>query len=395
MAIITAFCLVMFVMVAGTAVDYSNAARLKNEVQLAADSASLAGVAFIREEKNKDSSAQIDPNDVKKTVENYLNTNASDLKLIGTEINVDVNSGKVEVRSSSNYDAAFTQIVPGMDTINVEAESSAVVATGNTALDLVLAIDVTGSMTPIIDAVKNNARNLDKDIMSELEKRGRKLESVQIKVILYQDFWVDIPGGSTEFNDQPFEVSQVFTMPDDRAAFDNFMAPKIGGDGGDLAEDGLEAVTTGLRADFPKPESQSTNVLKLVTVWTDAPAIPFEDERHRTDLLPTNEPGQIWYVYQDEHGWTGKVNPPPSTYPPNMPKSLAELQAEFGSAGGSVKIALITPNQYPWSELRSWDRVQYVDHIYNIMGGADTYQNMLDSIVDSVSTWEGPPRLMN
>ena len=395
-AIITAFCLVLIVMVTGAAVDYTNAARLQNDVQLAADSASLAGVAYIREEKNKNSSAQINPGEVRKTVLNYLNTNAPDIDLIGTDIKVDINAGKVEVRSGSQYDTAFARIIPGFDKIKVEAQSSSVVATGNTALDLVLAIDVTGSMTPIIDAVKDNARRLDQDIKDELDRRGKKLESIQIKVILFQDFWVDIPGSTTVANDQPFEVSPVFTMPQDRTAFDNFMAPKIGGDGGDFAENGLEAVTTGLRSVFPQPASQSTNVLKLVTVWTDAPAIPFESERHYTNLFPANDlPSQMWYLYNDYMVWSGKVNPPYKTYPPNMPKSLAELQTEFGSAGDSVKIVLISPDRYPWTRMKSWDKVQHVDNIYNILSGSNTYQDMLDTIVESVNTWEGPPRLMN
>ena len=102
------------------------------------------------------------------------------------------------------------------------------------AVDIVFCIDVTGSMTPIIDQVKANALRFYDDVQSNLTAKGKNVDQLRVKVIAFRDFVAD---GAAALDESPF-----FTLPGERASFSDFVSGLIAEGGGDAPESGLEAV---------------------------------------------------------------------------------------------------------------------------------------------------------
>ncbi len=61
----------------------------------------------------------------------------------------------------------------------------------NYTVDLVFCIDATGNMNPVINMVKNNALSFYSDLMNALNAKGKRVESVRIKVIAFRDYLED------------------------------------------------------------------------------------------------------------------------------------------------------------------------------------------------------------
>ena len=58
-------------------------------------------------------------------------------------------------------------------------------------IDICLCIDKTGSMSPIINTVKDNALNLYRDIRNSLEEKGKHVNRLRVKVIWFGDYKAD------------------------------------------------------------------------------------------------------------------------------------------------------------------------------------------------------------
>jgi len=51
------------------------------------------------------------------------------------------------------------------------------------AVDIVFCIDVTGSMTPVIDAVKANALRFYDDVQTNLTAKGKNVDELRVRVV--------------------------------------------------------------------------------------------------------------------------------------------------------------------------------------------------------------------
>lgn len=85
----------------------------------------------------------------------------------------------------------------------------------NTDVDLVLCIDVTISMKPIIDTVKGMALSLYDDMVAALAKKRRKVNEFRVKVIAFRDYYCDGQFAMAE--------SQFFSLPNETAAFSEYV----------------------------------------------------------------------------------------------------------------------------------------------------------------------------
>lgn len=61
------------------------------------------------------------------------------------------------------------------------------------AVDLIICIDATGSMTPVIDLVKSNALGFYKEIENRMKERQKNVDQLRAKVIVFRDYWADKP----------------------------------------------------------------------------------------------------------------------------------------------------------------------------------------------------------
>ena len=120
-----------------------------------------------------------------------------------------------------------------------------------TYVDIVFCIDVTASMAPIINTVKNLTLDLYDDLITNMrEKNNRIVKQLRVKVIAFRDYYCDGP--------YAMEESQFFTLPDQKTEFRNFVAALEAKGGGDEPENALEAMALAMKSDWVKVTNPNT-----------------------------------------------------------------------------------------------------------------------------------------
>lgn len=127
--------------------------------------------------------------------------------------------------------------------------------------DVVMCIDITGSMESIINTIKNNATTFYSDIKSRCLKVGKDVKDMRIKVIGFRDY-----GGT----DSAFEQSAFFHLPSEDSAFRSFVAGLRASGGGDGPEIGYDALAHAMKSGW----SGDDNTHQIIILWTDAASHP-------------------------------------------------------------------------------------------------------------------------
>lgn len=127
---------------------------------------------------------------------------------------------------------------------------------GEYNIDICLCIDKTGSMSPIIDTVKENALNLYQDIRNSLEKKGKHVSRLRVKVIWFGDYLA---------NKTPLVMSNFLTLPDEMEQFTRLVNGVYTDGGGDEPEDGLEALAYAMGSDWCKDGWRKRHIIALFT----------------------------------------------------------------------------------------------------------------------------------
>ena len=188
-------------------------------------------------------------------------------------------------------------------------------------VDIVLCIDKTGSMDGLLDMVKKRALFFYNDLMKLMERKGKKVSSLRMKVIFFGDYLAD--------GDSAMLSSDFYNMPDDAELFQDIVQSVNAEGGGDDPEDGLEALCHAIRSSWTKSGNKRRHV---IVVWTDA---------------STHE--------------LGFAQSAPN-YPKSMPKTFSEL-TELWDSGEYIdneakRLLLYAPKEKYWSNIAStWDGV--------------------------------------
>ncbi len=194
---------------------------------------------------------------------------------------------------------------------------------GEYNVDIVMCIDATGSMAPIINEVKSNALTFYEKFASAMEDSDKSVDILRVKVIVFKDYICD---------SEPMKESRFFELPRDSAEFKNFVNGIEPTGGGDTPENALEAIALAVKSDWTTMYGKKRHA---ILVFTDAPALPLGE---RKDC-----PG----------------------YPAGMPKNLAELGAwwegttqDFSGSYNpkSGRLVVFAPSAEPWTELQAWNR---------------------------------------
>jgi hypothetical protein len=219
----------------------------------------------------------------------------------------------------------------------------------NYAVDIVFCIDVTGSMTPILDAVKTNALRFYEDVQTNLTAKGKIVDELRVRVVAFRDLFAD---GEAALSESPF-----FLLPGEQAAFSDFVGGLVPEGGGDAPESGLEAVSLAINSDWT---TRGDRRRQVVVVWTDQPAHPLD---------PTMVPAEL----------QARV--------PGDFSALTDLwedaQGPLGSS--SKRLILFAPDGPGWSDISGvWENV--VHHPSQAGGGLSDvdYGTIVDSIGNSV-----------
>ena len=101
---------------------------------------------------------------------------------------------------------------------------------GDYCVDIVLCIDATGSMQPIIDEVKRNALSFHEKFKSCMDDAGKDVEQLRVKVIVFRDYICD---------SQPMVESDFYVLPDEKDKFHRFVEGIEACGGGDVPENAI------------------------------------------------------------------------------------------------------------------------------------------------------------
>lgn len=216
-------------------------------------------------------------------------------------------------------------------------------------VDIVMCIDATGSMAPIIERVKENAQGFYEDLMEVMERKGKSIDTLRVKVIVYRDYYYD--------GDESMLESVFFALPTEKEAFRDFISNIKAEGGGYEPECGLEAISLAIRSDWNKSGDKKR---QIIIVWTDASTHPLEKEE-------------------------GKK---PNNYPTNIPSDFDELTDLWDGQfmGHSAKRLIIySPDAYAWTDIANhWDNtIQYPSKAGEGLNEVD-YHTILDAIASSV-----------
>ena len=194
---------------------------------------------------------------------------------------------------------------------------------GEYNVDIVMCIDATGSMSPIINEVKANALSLHQRFLDGMEELGKDVAQLRIKVIAFRDYGCD---------EEPMVESQFFTLPDQNDEFKSFVDSIEAKGGGDAPENALEAIALALKSDWTTDGSKRRHV---IVVFSDAPALPL-GARAGSALYPTDLPTDIAQLGAWWHGTDQTL--------------CGAYQPKDG------RLVAFVPNAEPWTELQAWNR---------------------------------------
>ncbi|MBR6380827.1 MAG: VWA domain-containing protein [Lachnospiraceae bacterium] len=194
---------------------------------------------------------------------------------------------------------------------------------GEYCVDIVMCIDATGSMAPIIEEVKGNALSFYQRFIDAMDENDKEVEQLRIKVIVFRDYGADA---------EPMVESEFFVLPDQNEAFRSFVSSIEATGGGDKPENALEAIALALKSDWTTGGSKRRHA---ILVFSDAPALPL-GERAGCANYPTDMPADIATLGS---WWEGTDQTLSSTY-----------QAKAG------RLVAFVPNAEPWTEMQAWNR---------------------------------------
>ncbi len=172
-------------------------------------------------------------------------------------------------------------------------------------LDIVFVIDATGSMTPIIEKVRERVLSLGDDIVKGMESEGKIVNQLRVRVIDFADFGQE--------GEDAIHSTEFFTLPDE---LDKFQASingiNIENRGGDIPENGLEALFIAMNSDWTR--FGSDNGRHIIVVMSDASPLNLQERDgcagYQSDLYPKDiaEMEQIWHEDDAQNAVT-KLHP--------------------------------------------------------------------------------------
>ncbi len=194
---------------------------------------------------------------------------------------------------------------------------------GEYCVDIVMCIDKTGSMAPIIDEVKSNALSFYQRFVDAMDENDKEVEQLRIKVIAFGDYKADR---------SPMDESKFFVLPDETDDFKAFVNGIEANGGADTEDDALEDIAVALKSDWTTEGAKRRHA---ILVFSDAPA---------------HELGK---------------NKGEASYPQGMPEDIKQLAAWWEGTDQTLtsnyqpkagRLVAFVPNAYPWTEMQAWNR---------------------------------------
>lgn len=220
------------------------------------------------------------------------------------------------------------------------------------AVDMVFCIDATGSMEDtsgsqqkIINMVKQNAINFYSDLTTSMTAKGKSVRQLRVRIVAFRDYLAD--------GDKAMLVTDFFLLPQQTAEFEACVNSIHADGGGDIPEDGLEALAYAIKSNWTTDAAKKRHV---IVVWTDA---------------GTHELG---------HGRRSKY------YPNGMPQTFSELNDWWDDMNeNSKRLIMFAPNGAHWDYIsQNWDNVVHYPSAAGNGLAETSYKEILGAIANSV-----------
>ncbi|MBO4938591.1 MAG: VWA domain-containing protein [Oscillospiraceae bacterium] len=223
----------------------------------------------------------------------------------------------------------------------------------NYTVDMVFCIDATGSMEDftgnqqrIINMVKQNALNFYGDLSAKMEQKRKPMAQLRVRIVIFRDFLADGEGAllATDFFELPAQTDEF------EACINSIHAEG----GGDIPEDGLEALALAMKS---KWTTKGIKKRQVIVVWTDA---------------GTHELG---------HGSRSPY------YLKGMPANLSELEEWWDNMDSYAKrLVMFAPDTNYWNYIgENWDNVIHVPSTAGNGLAEQTYSEILNTIANTMT----------
>jgi hypothetical protein len=220
------------------------------------------------------------------------------------------------------------------------------------SVDLVLVIDATGSMAPIIESVKSSAVSFHADLQKHMREIGKTVDSLRVRVVVFRDYYADSAADS-------LIASEFFELPSQQHAFTKFLSQIKAMGGGDEPETALEALVVAIRSPWT---TEGAKQRQIIVLWTDASAHPLEKN----------------------------AGSKPAGYPDDMPADINALTDLWDGQSSPMnysfkRLLVYSPDVTPWTEIaNNWENtLHYTSKAGAGLGDRD-YKSILDAIAQSV-----------
>jgi len=191
-------------------------------------------------------------------------------------------------------------------------------------VDLVMVIDITGSMGHIIREVRSAAISFHDQLSTRMSAKGKRVAKLRVRVVAFRDMFAD---------QECFIESRFFSFPQEHAEFSTFVASlKAKGGGGDGPESALEALSLAMHSEWTKEGDKRRHVIVL---WSDARPHPLDKGGVN---VPSSLAGRI-------HSSFGSLT------------DEWELGQKCGMERSARRLVLYVPEVSGWNELvESWSQ---------------------------------------
>ena len=225
-------------------------------------------------------------------------------------------------------------------------------------VDVVMVMDISGSMNGEINMVKSNALSFYSQFKEKCDAAGIYLNGLNTQVVTYSDINVD--------GDEALNVSETYNLTDEeqQAAFKEYVDGIELSYGGDIPESGLEALMAAFKRDWGVDDGYHRQV---VILWTDAP--------YKT--INTS-------IYQKEDGdgeW----------YDVYTPYEYDVVKATWDSMPTGRRMIIFAPYGCSYDNGDAWDKMddwKNVIHEKNTTENLSNFGNSLDYIISELTSKE-------
>lgn len=222
-------------------------------------------------------------------------------------------------------------------------------------VDMVFCIDATasmedtsGSQTKIINMVKKNAINFYGDFNNIMSEKGKKVRQLRVRVVAFRDYLAD--------GEHAMMVTDFFQLPQQATEFEACINSIHAQGGGDIPEDGLEALAYAIKS---KWTTEGAKKRQVIVVWTDA---------------DTHVMG---------YGSGSKF------YPKGMPKDLGELSDWWDDPSlmkqNEKRMVIFAPDEGNWKYISdNWNLTWHIPSVAGKGLADQNYSEILNLIANSV-----------